>query len=57
MYSITNHLKPMLARMIRPVGSLVLCAVLAGCASMQGTANGPNDCVGPPSYCVPFFGS
>ncbi|AWV01932.1 hypothetical protein DM992_20810 [Burkholderia sp. JP2-270] len=29
--------------------------VLSGCASVQ--PDGPGDCVGPPDFCVPFFGS
>ncbi|CAG9194297.1 conserved exported hypothetical protein [Burkholderia gladioli] len=30
-------------------------ALLSGCAAAR--PNGPGDCVGPPDFCVPFFGS
>jgi hypothetical protein len=47
-------------RRIRLVGTLAVLAMLtqlAGCASFHGSPNGPGDCVGPPDFCVPFFGS
>jgi len=30
---------------------------LFGCASLHPSPNGPGDCVGPPDYCIPYFGS
>ncbi|HDV6324496.1 TPA: hypothetical protein RJR39_000530 [Burkholderia cenocepacia] len=49
-------LLPLLARFAR----LALVAIAAGvmlsaCATPQ--PDGPGDCVGPPDFCVPFFGS
>lgn len=49
-------LLPLLARFAR----LALVAIAAGvmlsaCAAAQ--PDGPGDCVGPPDFCVPFFGS
>jgi hypothetical protein len=52
--AIMNH------RRIRFIGMLAALALLtqfAGCASLHGQPNGPGDCVGPPDYCIPYFGS
>ncbi|WP_169740119.1 hypothetical protein [Paraburkholderia acidipaludis] len=32
-------------------------AAMSGCASLNPQPNGPGDCVGPPDFCQPFFGS
>ncbi|GAB7526685.1 hypothetical protein [Paraburkholderia sp. 2C] len=32
-------------------------STLAGCANFHGQPNGPGDCVGPPGFCVPYFGA
>lgn len=32
-------------------------AALSGCAGLHGQPNGPGDCVGPPGFCVPYFGA
>ncbi|GAB2872909.1 hypothetical protein GCM10027093_05550 [Paraburkholderia jirisanensis] len=39
--------------------ALVIAAsgALAACASLHPSPNGPGDCVGPPDYCVPYFGA
>jgi hypothetical protein len=39
--------------------ALVIAAsgAVAACASLHPSPNGPGDCVGPPDYCVPFFGA
>ncbi|CAM2181163.1 hypothetical protein [Burkholderia cepacia] len=49
-------LRPLLVRSAR--AALVAIAagmMLSGCAGAQ--PDGPGDCVGPPDFCVPFFGS
>ncbi|WP_322011122.1 hypothetical protein [Paraburkholderia sp. J12] len=47
--------------MIRLARGLLVAAIgafaLAGCASLQPTADGPGNCVGPPDFCTPYFGS
>jgi len=40
----------------------LLCCVavaflVSGCAFMNGSVTDPNQCVGPPDFCTPFFGS
>lgn len=30
---------------------------LCGCSSLHLSPNVPGDCVGPPDYCIPYFGS
>jgi hypothetical protein len=51
----------MKSRIVSYVVRAALCvaaaAAVSGCANLQPQANGPGDCVGPPDYCVPFFGS
>lgn len=43
---------------IRLSGFLMVVAVLlGGCASIHASPDGPGDCVGPPSFCTPYFGS
>jgi hypothetical protein len=38
--------------------TLTLAALtLAGCANFHGQPDGPGDCVGPPGFCVPYFGA
>ncbi len=37
--------------------ALLLCGIMSGCASLPSPTADPNACVGPPDYCVPFFGS
>jgi hypothetical protein len=32
-------------------------STLAGCANLHPQPNGPGDCVGPPGFCVPYFGA
>jgi hypothetical protein len=32
-------------------------AMLGGCASLHPSPNGPGNCVGPPDFCVPYFGT
>jgi hypothetical protein len=32
-------------------------AAMSGCANLNPQPNGPGDCVGPPDFCQPFFGS
>jgi len=41
----------------RIVGALVLCGIVSGCTSLTSPTADPNACVGPPDYCIPFFGS
>jgi hypothetical protein len=47
--------------MTRLARGLIVAAIgvfaLAGCSSLQGTADGPGNCVGPPDFCTPYFGS
>jgi hypothetical protein len=47
--------------MYRKALYLILLAVagipLCGCSSLDPSADGPGDCVGPPDYCIPYFGS
>jgi hypothetical protein len=42
---------------VRLVLGAVACVALSSCAALHASPNGPGDCVGPPDYCVPFFGS
>lgn len=42
---------------VRAALCVAAAAALSGCASLHPQPNGPGDCVGPPDYCVPFFGS
>jgi hypothetical protein len=42
---------------IRSALLIAASGTLAACAGLHPTANGPGDCVGPPDYCVPFFGA
>ncbi|MFC0402504.1 hypothetical protein [Paraburkholderia rhizosphaerae] len=30
---------------------------LSSCANLHGGPDGPGDCVGPPGFCVPYFGA
>jgi hypothetical protein len=32
-------------------------STLAGCANFHAQPDGPGDCVGPPGFCVPYFGA
>jgi hypothetical protein len=45
----------------RRAGSLLLAAlaslILSGCAGMSASDNAGQECVGPVSFCNPFFGS
>ncbi len=47
--------------MTRLARGLIVAAIgafaLAGCSSLQRTADGPGNCVGPPDFCTPYFGS
>jgi hypothetical protein len=54
----TRHRTGALARrlFVVAVGAIGIFA-LAGCSSLQSTANGPGGCVGPPDFCTPYFGS
>ncbi|WP_167336029.1 hypothetical protein [Paraburkholderia bannensis] len=51
----------MKSRIVTYIVRAALCAVataaISGCANLHPQPNGPGDCVGPPDYCVPFFGS
>ena len=50
-------MKPILKKLIGYSMSAALPAVvLAGCTTIPA-AHSPNECVGPPGYCVPYFGS
>lgn len=51
----TRHRTGVLARHLFVVAAGIF--ALAGCSSLQGTANGPGGCVGPPDFCTPYFGS
>ncbi len=61
--SAANHpgLESMKSRIVTYIVRAALCAVataaMSGCANLHPQPNGPGDCVGPPDYCVPFFGS
>ncbi|HDR8941863.1 hypothetical protein [Burkholderia vietnamiensis] len=49
-------LRPLLVRSARlALVAIAAGFVLSGCAAAQ--PDGPGDCVGPPDFCVPFFGS
>lgn len=49
-------LHPLLVRTARlALVAMAAGAMLSGCAAAR--PNGPGDCVGPPDFCVPFFGS
>ncbi len=49
-------LRPLLVRTARlALVAMAAGAMLSGCANVR--PNGPGDCVGPPDFCVPFFGS
>ncbi len=49
-------LRPLLVRSARVALVAIAAGVmLSGCAAAQ--PDGPGDCVGPPDFCVPFFGS
>lgn len=45
------------SRVLRAALCLAAVAAVSGCANLHPQPNGPGDCVGPPDYCVPFFGS
>ncbi|WP_199272481.1 hypothetical protein [Paraburkholderia acidisoli] len=47
----------LLSRLLRAALCLAAVAAVSGCANLHPQPNGPGDCVGPPDYCVPFFGS
>jgi hypothetical protein len=32
-------------------------STLTGCANFHAQPDGPGDCVGPPGFCVPYFGA
>jgi hypothetical protein len=52
----TMKLRPLLSRTARlALVALAAGTLLSGCAAAR--PNGPGDCVGPPDFCVPFFGS
>jgi hypothetical protein len=44
-------------RLVRLAVCVAAGATLCGCASLHASPNGPGDCVGPPDFCTPFFGS
>jgi len=49
-------LRPLLARSARiALVAIAVGVMLSGCAAAR--PDGPGDCVGPPDFCVPFFGS
>ncbi|HDR9052414.1 hypothetical protein KDX16_22250 [Burkholderia vietnamiensis] len=49
-------IRPLLVRSARlALVAIAAGFVLSGCAAAQ--PDGPGDCVGPPDFCVPFFGS
>ncbi|WP_164707863.1 hypothetical protein [Paraburkholderia phosphatilytica] len=51
-------MKPLLFRLFRCTVLFALAGfALSGCASLHPSANGPGDCMGPPDFCVPYFGS
>lgn len=43
--------------LLRAAVCVAAAAAMSGCANLHAQPNGPGDCVGPPDYCVPFFGS
>jgi hypothetical protein len=50
-------LRPFYRRVVRLAVFVAVGATLCGCAALQGSPNGPGDCVGPPDFCTPFFGT
>jgi hypothetical protein len=46
----------MVSFLLRASVCIVAAAAMSGCASLHPQPNGPGDCVGPPDYCVPYFG-
>jgi hypothetical protein len=53
--SLKHSMRNRARRGLRPL-VLLTAILLAGCASSPSTSMG-NNCVGPISYCTPFFGS
>jgi hypothetical protein len=50
-------LRKLYLRIVKVAVCVAAGATLCGCASLHPSPNGPGDCVGPPDYCTPFFGS
>jgi hypothetical protein len=42
---------------VRAALGIAVATALSGCAGLQGQPDGPGDCVGPPGFCVPYFGA
>ncbi|CAB3765172.1 hypothetical protein LMG29542_05068 [Paraburkholderia humisilvae] len=41
----------------RTAFGVAMAIALSSCANLHGQPDGPGDCVGPPGFCVPYFGA
>jgi hypothetical protein len=48
---------PHLKTALRVALGIAAAASLAACANLHPSPDGPGNCVGPPDYCVPYFGA
>lgn len=50
-------LRSLTIKIVRLAVFVAVGTTLFGCASLHPSPNGPGNCMGPPDFCQPFFGS